>query len=92
MSEVPWIRRVALVEGIAFLALLGVAMPLKYVWDLPVAVKIAGPVHGALFLVLCWQLMGSELPRKLRLTVLVAALLPFGTFFVDRQLRDAATS
>ena len=38
------------IEGVSYLLLLGVAMPMKYFFDLPLAVKIVGMVHGVLFL------------------------------------------
>ncbi len=90
MSEVTRIRVVALLEGTFFLLLLFVAMPLKYAYDQPLGVRFAGMTHGVLFVVLCVQLYASELPTRLRWTILVAALLPFGTFVVDKRLREAA--
>ena len=44
------LRVIGLLEGISFLVLLGVAMPLKYVWDEPQAVRGVGMAHGVLFL------------------------------------------
>ena len=41
------------VEGVSYLLLLGVAMPLKYAFGLPLAVKIVGMAHGVLFLAYC---------------------------------------
>lgn len=88
------LRSVALVEGVSFLVLLGVAMPLKYLADLPLAVKIVGWAHGVLFM---WLLVALALVKLLgRWTwresgvVLLAALLPFGPFVIDRRLREAA--
>ena len=42
-----WVSRS---EGISFLLLLGVAMPLKYIWQLPLAVEVIGMAHGLLFI------------------------------------------
>ena len=42
-------RFTALLEGISFIVLLGIAMPLKYYYDQPEAVKIVGMAHGVLF-------------------------------------------
>jgi integral membrane protein len=87
----PLLRAVALAEGVSFLLLLGIAMPLKYLAKLPVAVLIAGSLHGALFLlfVACWQRARTRAdwptPRAVR--VFVAALLPFGPFVVDRGMK-----
>ena len=51
MSELRQLRLVAFSEGLSFVVLLFVAMPLKYIWGLKLAVRIVGSVHGALFLI-----------------------------------------
>ena len=45
-----WFRRIAIAEGVSFLVLLLIAMPLKYLAGFPLAVKIAGSIHGILLL------------------------------------------
>lgn len=94
-SILRWFKLIATAEGISFLVLLGIAMPLKYMAGMPMAVKIVGSLHGALFLAymaaatllfthLKWPL--SRLPG-----IFYAAVLPFGTFVLERKwLRDAA--
>lgn len=42
---------VAFIEGLSYLFLLGIAMPLKYWAGLPLFVKYGGWVHGVLFIV-----------------------------------------
>lgn len=85
------LRLVGIAEGVSFLILLGIAMPLKYVWGQPLAVRIVGLIHGLLFLWLCGVLLnakeaaGWDLKKSGR--ILVAALLPFGPFVIDRGLR-----
>ena len=44
------LRIVGFLEGISFLLLLFIAMPLKYIWDTPIYVKYIGMGHGVLFL------------------------------------------
>ena len=89
--SVRLLLRVAVAEAVSFLLLLGVAMPLKYIWHLPVAVRIGGSLHGMLFLAFCWCLMqaASECRWPLPRTALVfaASLIPFAPFFLDRRLR-----
>ena len=51
------LRKISLAEGISYLLLLGIAMPLKYWAGLPLAVKIVGSIHGALFVVFCAALL-----------------------------------
>src|SRR5687767_4167764 len=85
------LRVVAFVEGCSYLLLLGVAMPLKYFAGLPVAVKIVGSVHGALFLLFCValvQAMSAARWSMLRAGVVFASsLIPFGTFVIDGRLK-----
>jgi integral membrane protein len=80
-------------EGLSLLALVLVAMPLKYGLDLPLAVRIVGSVHGILFLVLIVTLLRSlweaGLGRKAAVQVLVLAILPFGFLAADGIVRRA---
>ena len=90
-SAVGRLRAVGMVEAVSFLLLLGVAMPLKYFAGMPVAVKIAGWIHGLLFIAfgLCLLVAHGERRWSMRWSalVLVAALLPFGPFVIDRRLK-----
>ena len=56
MKLLQFFRKVALLEGISLIVLMGIAMPLKYVWDQPEAVRIVGWIHGILFIVYIWIL------------------------------------
>jgi integral membrane protein len=91
-NPIAFLRLAALVEGVSFLVLLGVAMPLKYFAGLPAAVKVVGWVHGLLFVVLCVALANATAVARWPLgraaLVFVAALLPFGPFVVDRRMRQ----
>ena len=49
-SPVRLFSTIALVEGISYVLLLGIAMPLKYFLDMPLAVKVVGWAHGVLFM------------------------------------------
>ena len=84
------LRLVALAEGVSFLVLLGIAMPLKYVADVPLAVRIAGWIHGVLFIAVCFTVArtAGELgwSRWQVARVVIAALFPFGPFVIDRGL------
>lgn len=86
-----WFRIVAIAEGISFLFLLGIAMPLKYFMDIPMAVKVGGYLHGFLFIAfvaLAWNVK-NELNKNAMwfAKALLASLLPFGTFVLDRSLK-----
>ena len=92
------LRAIGLIEGVSYLVLLGIAMPLKYLAGMPIAVKVVGWMHGVLFVLLCAALAQAWLTRRLSFWrsagVFVAALIPFGTFAIDgwlkRQDEDAA--
>jgi integral membrane protein len=90
-NPVSLLRHVALVEGISFLLLLFVAMPLKYFANIPEAVRAVGVAHGVLFIVLCVALVYVKAvvawPVARAALVFAAALLPFGPFVVDRRMK-----
>ncbi len=84
-------RAIAFFEGVSYLVLLGVAMPLKYFAGLPGAVLAVGWAHGVLFVLYLAALAEVSLSRRWRLVrilgAFVASLIPFGTFVIDAQLR-----
>lgn len=90
------LRRMGCVEGISTLVLFGVAMPLKYMADLPIAVRISGSVHGLLFVCLVVMLMmaTTKIPisKSLALAGMLAAVVPFGPFVFDRWLAPKAVA
>lgn len=84
-----WFRKIALAEGISFLVLLFIAMPLKYLAALPLAVTVVGGLHGLLFIafLVMTHETKQEFNRNARWTLnaVLASLIPFGTFVADRQ-------
>lgn len=84
------LRAIGLFEGLSFLILLGYAMPLKYIWNDPLAVQQVGMAHGVLWILylglagIC-QLQGFWTTRTSALLVL-ASLLPAGPFIADFKL------
>jgi integral membrane protein len=85
------VRFVGLVEGVSFLVLLGVAMPLKYLADRPEAVLIVGWAHGILFMLYAGVVLQAWLAQALTFgmacAAAVAAVLPGGPFVLDIYLR-----
>ncbi|MFA6960495.1 MAG: DUF3817 domain-containing protein [Opitutaceae bacterium] len=81
------LRVIGFLEGVSFLVLLGVAMPLKYVWHEPLAVRVVGMAHGVLFLAYLWATLQAmsehNWPLKRAVLVAVASLVPCGTFYSD---------
>ncbi|MBN8554291.1 MAG: DUF3817 domain-containing protein [Deltaproteobacteria bacterium] len=75
-------------EGISFLLLLGVAMPLKYIWESPEWVRIIGMAHGVLFLlyiaIATLAAIQLEWSKKKLFFSYAAAVLPLGPFLFDK--------
>ncbi|MFD0900932.1 DUF3817 domain-containing protein [Actinomadura sediminis] len=89
MDIVRAFRLVSIAEAVSFLVLLLVAMPLKYMADMPAAVSLVGPIHGVLFIayvgvaVIVRQQLGWNMTRTI--LALGAAVLPVAPFFVERH-------
>lgn len=84
--------RVGWLEGLSFLLLLGVAMPLKYVYGQPMAVRIMGSLHGLLFVLYCHAALTLAYrrgwsPGKTFLA-LVASVVPGGPFLFDWKVLE----
>lgn len=84
------VRRMGLIEGTSTLILFGIAMPLKYLANLPMAVRIVGSLHGFLFVALVLMLILAvrriPISRGFAFLGVVAAIVPFGPFIYDRWL------
>jgi integral membrane protein len=85
------LRLVSFVEGLSLLALLAIAMPLKYVWGMPMAVRIVGMAHGLLFVWLLFSLFSAHVEHDWKISrsskLFVLACLPFGFLLMERDLR-----
>ena len=85
------LRIASLSEGATLLLLLLVAVPLKRMADLPMAVSIVGPLHGAAFLVYSTLVLQALLTRLVSTAeaarLMVAAFIPFGAWMVAGLLR-----
>jgi integral membrane protein len=100
MNSIRNLRIIGILEGISYLVLLAIAMPLKYAYGMPEVVKYTGWAHGVLFMAyipavflarksMNWNLIWTML-------ALAASLIPFGTFLLDKYLvkreKELATS
>ena len=97
--DLPFLNKLRLlgaIEGVSTLVLFFVAMPLKYMWGMPIAVKIAGSTHGFLFvaLVVMNSMAVERVPISAKLAVagVLGAVFPFGPFVVERWLGALARS
>ena len=90
-SSMGRLRLIGFLEGVSLLVLLGIAVPLKHLYGNAMLVKAVGPVHGLLFLLFVFNALsvGVQQQWKFRTTtwkVLLACVVPFGTFYIDRKI------
>lgn len=90
-TNIGRLRIIGFLEGISLLLLLFVAMPLKYIFHYPAATSIMGTIHGALFLLFIFNTLsvGVEQGWQFKHTtwkVLLACIIPFGTFYIDKKI------
>lgn len=83
-------RVVALLEGVSYILLVFVAVPIKYIGNDPQYVKLLGMPHGLLFIgyIVLAVLIGKELKWNTKTFILVflASIIPFATFYVDQKI------
>jgi integral membrane protein len=90
-------RATAILEGISYLALFGVTMPLKYWAEIPGPNKLVGYAHGVLFIAFIFLTLLVGFKHKWSIKKLlvfgIASLLPFATFYVEEKyLRTEETT
>lgn len=80
-------RIIALLEGISYLLLLFIGVPLKYWGGNDILVKSLGMPHGLLFVAYIVLAIALKDAQKWNLKdmfiILIASVLPLGTFYVD---------
>ena len=80
-------RIISIIEGLSYLILVFIAMPLKYMFNYPMAVKIVGMSHGVLFILFFVALvmaMNRYKWRFLGFQLFVYSLLPFGFILIEK--------
>ena len=88
-NKIKTFKWISILEGISFLLLLFVAMPLKYIFDMPLMVQQVGMAHGILFI--AYILGGLLLIRPMNWSlseigiIFGCSLLPFGPFYVEKK-------
>ena len=88
-STLNTIRIIAFLEGLSYILLLGIATPIKYGFNDPQYVKLLGMPHGLLFIlyIAIAFILKNEFnwDNKSFGFVLLASIIPFGTFYIDRK-------
>jgi len=91
MSELKKFRIINKIEGISFLILLFIAMPLKYSFGYPIATKIVGMIHGLLVFAFIYQILEAKNEEgfswKETALYFGLSLVPFGSFYTDKMLK-----
>lgn len=89
-SQIGRLRILAFVEGVSFLVILFITMPLKYYANMPQPNKIFGMAHGLLFILYVLAVIQSKIEYnwsfKKTTLALLASIIPFGTFWADAKL------
>ena len=87
--QVKMFRWISILEGISFLVLLLIAMPLKYIWDAPRMVEVVGMAHGILFVAYIFGALLLYRPMNWSfktLTIICASsVVPLGPFYVEKK-------
>lgn len=85
------LRIIGFLEGFSLLALVFIAVPLKYYWHDASFTKAIGPIHGSFFLLFVFNALSVGVEQKwpfrtITWKVLLACIIPFGTFYIDKKI------
>ncbi len=90
MSELQKFRLINKIEGISFIILLFIAMPMKYSFGYPMATKVVGMLHGVLVFAFIYQIIEAKKEAgftwKESALYSILSLIPFGSFYTDKLL------
>ena len=88
------LRFIGNIEGVSYLVLLFLAMPLKYFANMPMMVTWVGWIHGFLFVLYCFSILEVKLSMSWNMGTsfipFIAALVPFGPSLIDNWLKKKA--
>lgn len=84
--------KMGLAEGISFILLVGIAMPLKYGAGILQPVRVIGMLHGILFILygilLLLAALSYKWPFRKSAAAFLLSIVPLGTFFLERLLKE----
>lgn len=93
-TNIGRLRILGFLEGMSFLVLLFIAMPVKYIENDPSLVRITGSIHGGLFVLFVINTLSVAVEHKWKFSitgkVLLASIVPFGTFYIDKTILKKA--
>lgn len=89
-SNVGRLRIIAFLEGCSLLLLVFIAMPIKYMFNIPEATQAIGMIHGVLFVLFIFATVTISILQKWTfgrvLAVMASSVFPFGTFYIDKKI------
>ncbi len=89
-SPIGRFRVIAFLEGLSFITILFVTMPLKYYYQQPTPNLVVGMLHGVLFMIYLYAAFRLKISEnwdtRLTLKTLAASVIPFGTFYMDHKV------
>lgn len=89
MKDLKYFRWLLLLEGYSLLAMLFIAMPLRWWTGEHMYVRVTGTIHGILFLIFLYMLIQVAIERSWKfrkvLLALVLGSLPFGSFIFEKR-------
>ena len=84
-------RLISASEGLSYLILVFIAMPIKYLGDNPIYVKIFGMAHGVLFILFMISLFEVKAKDKwdtgFMFQMFVLSLIPFGASLIEKKVK-----
>lgn len=96
MSELKKFKLINKIEGYSFLILLFIAMPMKHMFDIPIATKIVGMTHGLFVLAFIYQIIEAKkeagFTGKETAIYSILSIIPFGSFYTDKELAKKMTT
>ena len=90
-SALQRFRIISAIEGLSYLILVFIAMPIKYMGDNPYYVKIFGMAHGVLFILFMISLFETKRKESwdtgFMFQLFVLSLIPFGAFVIENRVK-----
>lgn len=84
-------RLISAIEGLSYLILVFIAMPIKYLEDNPIYVKFFGMAHGVLFIIFMISLFETKRKESWHtgfiFQLFVLSLIPFGAFSIENKVK-----
>ena len=84
-------RLISYIEGLSYLILMFLAMPLKYLYDSPLLMKNIGMIHGILFIIFVVSLFEymkkNKINKHMSIDLFIYSLIPFGFLLIEKRIK-----